>query len=133
MSRRQKARTNWMPIILIGMLTVTIILIIPFIPETDIHVQIGVADNITAVWVDTPHKPLISYLFPQSYPLGAYTLYVTITGPDNATIAKVHVPNGEIVLLWQPNGVPPSGNYTIAVQLFNSQGLKDTFYLKVSF
>jgi hypothetical protein len=132
LSRRHRARTNWMPIILIAMLAVTIFLIIPFVRETDVHVQIGYVDNIVTVWVDTPYKPLISYLFPQSYPLGAYNIYITITGPVNATLAKIHVPIGEIVLLWQ-NGVPTTGNYTVEVQLFNLQGLKDTYYLNVSF
>jgi hypothetical protein len=100
--------------------------------ETDVHVQIGSADNIATVWIDTPYKPLISYFFPQSYPLGAYTIYVSITGPVNATLVKVHVPIGEIVLFWQ-NGVPTTGNYSIEVQLFNPQGLKVTYYLNVAF
>jgi hypothetical protein len=132
LSRRQKARTNWMPIILIAMLVVTIFLIIPFVRETDIHVQIGSADNIVTVWVDTPYKPLISHLFPLSYPLSAYTIIVTIIGPVNANLVQTHVPIGEIVLLWQ-NGVPTTGNYTVEVTLFSLQGLKDTYYLNVSF
>jgi len=82
LSRRHKARTNWMPIILIAMLAMTIILIIPFFHETDVHVLIGSLGNIETVWVDTPYKPVISYLFPQSYPLGAYNIYITITGPS---------------------------------------------------
>jgi len=133
-SRRKKARTNWMPIILIAMLIVTIILIVPFITETDIHIQIGYADNIMSVWVDTPSKPLISYLFSPSYPLGAYTLNVTITiaGQNVFNVSKVNVPIGEYVLVWQ-NGVPTHGFYTITVQLYSLQVLRDTYIATVSF
>jgi len=133
-SRRHKARTNWMPIILIAMLTVTIILIIPFIKETDVHIQIGYSDNIQSVWVDVTSKPLISYLFPPSYPLGAYTVNVTIVmaGQNVFNVSKVNVPIGEYVLVWQ-NGVPTHGLYTITVQLYSLQVLKDTYSINVSF
>ena len=113
------------------MLAVTIILILPVVHETDVHVQIGSAGNIVTVWVETPYKPVTSYLFPQSYPLGAYTIYVAITGPENATLVKVHVPIGEIVLLWQ-TGVPTTGNYTVTVQLFGGV-TPNTYSLTVSF
>ena len=131
LSRRHRARTNWMPIILITMLAITITLIIPVVHETDVHVLIGSAGNIETVWVDTPYKPIISSLFPQSYPLGAYSIYITITGPANATLVKIHVPIGEIVILWQ-TGVPSTGNYTIKVQLFGGVP-NNTYSLNVSF
>src|SRR5208337_4528439 len=75
-ARRAYRRTqrNWFTIALVVIVVLTLTFIIPFFQETEIHVQIGYTENIMNVWVDTPRKPLISYLFPPSYPLGAYTL-----------------------------------------------------------
>lgn len=134
MSRRHKARANWMPIALIAMFIVTIILIIPFIKETDIHIQIGYSDNILNVWADTPSKPLVSYLFSPSYPLGAYTINITITknGQDVFNISKTNVPIGEYILVWQ-NNIPMHGVYSITVQLYTQNILKDTYVITISF
>jgi len=134
MSRRHRARTNWFPIALAIMLVATIVVIIPVFKETDIHVQIGYSDNIQSVWVDTPSKPLISHLFPPSYPLGAYTVNVSIAvmGQNVFNFSRVNVPVGEYVFVWQ-NGVPTHGLYTITVQLYRLQILKDTYSINVSF
>jgi hypothetical protein len=130
----RRTQANWLPIALAVMFVVMIVLIIPVFRETDIHIQIGYADNITNVWVDTPNKPLISRLFQPSYPLGAYVLNITITavGQTSVNFSRINVPIGEYVLVWQ-NGVPSSGLYTITVQLYKLQVLKDTYTINISF
>jgi hypothetical protein len=134
LSRRRREGTIWMSIILIAMLAITVILIIPFIKETDIHIQIGNADNIVNVLVETTTKPLISYLFPASYPLGAYRLNVTIVmlGQTVANFTILNVPIGEYVIAWQ-NNIPAHGLYTITIQLYNLQGLLNTSSINISF
>lgn len=119
---------------LIAILAIIVVLIIPFIKETDIHIQIGNADDIANVLVDTTTKPLISYLFPASYTPGTYTLNVTIVmaGQTVASFTRLNVSIGEYVIAWQ-NNVPARGLYTITVQLYNLQGLLNTSFVNVSF
>jgi hypothetical protein len=135
-ARRAYRRTqnHWFAIALAIIAVVTIALIIPIFQETEIHVQIGYADNVTNVWVNSPSKPLISHLFPPSYSLGAYTLNVTITIAIQivANFTRINVPIGEYVIVWQ-SGVPPHGYYTIMVQLYRLNTLKDTYTFSVSF
>lgn len=135
-SRRTYRRTqaNWFPIALGIILLITIILIIPVFTETEIHIQIGYADNIMNVWVDTPSKPLISYLFPPSYPLGAYVVNVTVSiaNLEIANFSRINVPIGEYVIIWQ-TGVPSHGFYNVTVQLFKLQEQKAIYTINVSF
>jgi hypothetical protein len=131
---RHKAKANWLLITVAIIFIVTIILIIPIFTETGIHIQIGYADNILTVSVDTPSKPLASHLFPPSYPVGAYTVNITIT--TNATVvfnvSRSNIPIGEYILVWQ-SGVPSHGLYTIRVELYSLGILRDTYTINVSF
>jgi len=131
---RRRIQANWFPIALAAMFIVTIVLIIPVFTETEIHIQIGYTDNITNVWVDTPSKPLSSYLFPPSYPLGTYVVNVTIsvTNQEIANFSRINVPIGEYIIVWQ-TGVPSHGFYNITVQLFKLQEQKAVYTINVSF
>jgi hypothetical protein len=134
LSRYRRARRNWFPIALAIIIVLTIVLIIPIFQETDIHIQIGYADNIMNVWVDTPRKPLISDLFPLSYSLGAYVVNVSISvaSQEIANFSRINVPIGEYIIVWR-TGVPARGYYTITVQLYKLEILKDTYTISVSF
>lgn len=131
---RRRTQANWLAITLAIIVTITIALIIPVFQETDIHIQIGYANNIMNVWVDTPSKPLISRLFPPSYALGTYTLNVTITtnGQNVTSFSRTNVPVVEYVIIWQ-NNIPAHGFYTITVNLYNQQLLEDTYTITISF
>lgn len=130
----QRAQRNWLPIALVIMLVFGIFLIIPIFKETDIHIQIGYSDDIQNVWVDSPSKPLISSLFPASYPLGAYVLNISITVMSQpvANFSRINVPIGEYVIVWRSN-VPDHGIYTIKVELYKLQVLKSAYSINVSF
>ncbi|MGB8779602.1 MAG: hypothetical protein WCD81_03015 [Candidatus Bathyarchaeia archaeon] len=127
-------RSNWLPILLAIMVTLTIFFIIPIFKETDIHIQIGYSDDIQNVWVDTPSKSLISPLFGPSYSLGAYVLNISITlvSQSIANFSRINVPIGEYVIVWQSN-VPDHGLYTIKVELYKLQVLKSTYSINISF
>lgn len=131
---RQSRQSIWFPLALAIIIMTTIVLIMPVWQETDIHIQIGYADNIMDVWVNTPSKPLISRLLPPSYSLGTYTLNVTIalSGQNILNFSRVNVPVTEYVIVWQ-NTIPAKGVYTITVELYKLQSLKDTFTVTISF
>lgn len=132
LSRYRRTRSNWLPLLLIAIFVVTIIMIVPVFPVTQIHIQID-TDYIQNVWVETSNRNLISPFFSPSNPLGAYTINVSIvsTVGISKNFSIQNVPIGEYTIVWQ-SGTPANGSYTIKVDLYRIV-FKNSFSIHVSY
>ena len=127
--KMSKRRQNWLPILLLAMLLTSVILSVPILQETRIHIEIS-GDIIVNVSVDTQRVPLISKIIQPSYAVGAYTINITIL-ETSEKFSLANVPSGKYTIIWR-SGIPSSGDYTINVKLTRVV-LRDEYTFHVTF
>lgn len=113
-------------VILMPLVMIVTLFSIPLIQQTQIHVVID--ENVIAdAWIETPTVSAISTLFKPSKKVGIYSIDIKIE-ETNETFMLENVPANEYVIIWREalswtnDGIPPSGTYTIKIDL-KKQGL----------
>ena len=124
-------RRNFIVLAFIAFSIVVLILALPLLEQTHIHVEIA-QNEIRDVWVETPQVSLISTIISPPKKIGINTINVTI--PKTGQSFQVEdVPDGEYVIVWVANGVPAKGTYIIEVQLIQNDIVINTFDFEVPF
>ena len=124
-------RRNFIVLAFIAFSIVVLILALPLLEQTHIHVEIA-QNEIRDVWVETPQVSLISTIISPPKKIGINTINVTITKTGQSFQVE-DVPDGEYVIVWVANGVPAKGTYIIEVQLIQNDIVINTFDFEVPF
>ena len=125
------SRRNFIVLAFIAFSVVVLILALPLLEQTHIHVKIA-GNRISDVWVETPRVSLISTIISPSKKIGINTINVTIP-KTNQSFQTKDVPDGEYVIVWVSNGKPATGTYKIEVKLIQNDTIVQTFDFQVSF
>jgi hypothetical protein len=128
---RKQSLPNWFLPLLVSMLIIALILSLPLIVQTRIHISTS-GDSITHVSVNTPSVSLISTIINPPYGVGVYTINVTIT-ETSETFKIENVSSGDFTILWKSIGTPSHGFYTVRVELLRQNTITDTFTLPITF
>jgi len=131
MPKKKQTLPRWFLPLLVAMLVTTLAISLPILQQTRIYIGTS-GDNITNAKVDTPRVPLISTILQPSYGAGIYTVNVTILETrENFRIENVS--SGDFTIVWESNGVPDRGFYTIRIQLIRDNIVRNTFDLYETF
>jgi hypothetical protein len=131
MPRRARSPAKIVGIFLISVVAVLVILSIPFVQQTQIHIIVD-SKSIVHAWVDTPKVSLLSTVITPIPEVGSYSILINVTETnENFTFRNVQ-PN-KYVAIWRSNGIPTPGIYNIEIKLLNQTFLIDTYAIQATF